>query len=113
LPAYDMSKKFDTNPFKKKKKKKKSKSTKESRHIGTESSKEEMYVTSWSDWIDIDITNENSDIDTRITNEVNEIGNICDRIEKLSDYDNLDSAETMQDNLEEINSLIRLLRRKI
>ena len=58
LPAYDMGKKFDTNPFKKKKKsKKKSKSTKESRHVGTNQDKEEMYITSFSDWVDKDITN--------------------------------------------------------
>jgi hypothetical protein len=59
LPAYDMGKKFDTNPFKKKSKKKKSKkATKESRHVSTESNKEEMYVTSWTDWLKSDVTNE-------------------------------------------------------
>jgi hypothetical protein len=57
LPSYDFGKKFDTNPFKKKRKKFK-KSTKESRHVGTETTKEEMYVTSWTDWMKSDVTNE-------------------------------------------------------
>ena len=55
IPAYDMGKKFDTIPNKKKKKK--SKLKKESRHQGTNLDKENMYVTSFSDWVDNDITN--------------------------------------------------------
>ena len=35
---------------------------------------------------------------------------IIDEIEELSNYDNLDSAGTMQDNLERINDLISDLR---
>lgn len=35
---------------------------------------------------------------------------IIDKIEELSNFDNLDSADTMQNNLEEINNLISDLR---
>lgn len=70
LPTYDMSNKFDTNPFKKKKKK----TTKENRHFGTETTKEDMYVTSWSDW--------NSDF----TNETINIKSIKDDMQDIKDF---------------------------
>jgi len=67
LPAYDMGKKFDTEPFKKKKKKKKKKTTKESRHFGTDTPKEDMYITSWTDWM---TTNENNSSNEYDVNDI-------------------------------------------
>ena len=67
------------------------------------------------DHMKIDIPNSNEKIKkfSEFTNEnfsFLETSKIVDKIEELSNYDNLDSAQTMQDNLEEINKLVKDLK---
>ena len=76
----------------------------------------ERKLATIDDHMTIDIPNASEKVKKFADFKVNEgiistpASEIIDRIEELSNFDNLDSSETMQDNLAEINVLLSDLR---